>query len=75
MNMKSKSFYPKKAEILHIETGGCIINIHAGLYDKNGKKVTIIEVIADQYVSEEWDIEVGTNEFVKSLSFRVIERK
>lgn len=48
--MKRVSFYDgprNKNKILHVETDGCIVNIHVGLTDADGHKVTAVKVIPD----------------------------
>lgn len=45
-----------KDKLLHVETEGCIVNIHVGLRDEHGREVTHILVRADQYAGEEWII-------------------
>jgi hypothetical protein len=43
-------------EILHIETQGCIVNIHTKLTDKHGRPTIRVEVIADRdkFDTEGW---------------------
>lgn len=50
--MKTVHFYPKRLNVLHIETPGCIVNIRAPLADRDGNPVTSIEVLADDYAGE-----------------------
>lgn len=33
--------------VLHIETDGCIVNIRVGLIDREGHRVTSVEIIPD----------------------------
>lgn len=54
--MKVVDHYPKNREILHIEVPGCVINIYPNLYGEDGKQVTTIEILADQYVDEKWSL-------------------
>jgi hypothetical protein len=37
----------------HIEVEGCIVNITTGLHDRNGRKVTSIEILPDDHYSGE----------------------
>lgn len=58
--------------VLHIEVPGAIINVYIDLYDAiNDRKVTRVEIKADDYAGEEWRIEDG-NEMLTSMSARVI---
>ena len=48
--MKTITFYAatnRSDNILHIETDGCIVNIHVGLHDKDGRTVTRVDVLPD----------------------------
>lgn len=54
--------------ILHVEADGCIVNVQVGLRDREGRRVTRIDVIPDGYIGEEWDADGPT-------AVRVIERK
>ncbi len=47
--------------LLHIETDGCIVNIRCGLTDMDGHDVTSVEILADQYKGEEWDLDGHVN--------------
>lgn len=58
--------------VLHIEVPGAIINVRIGLGDNDGRRVTRIEITADDYSDEEWRIENG-DEMLKYLSARIIE--
>jgi hypothetical protein len=33
--------------VLHIETEGCIVNIHVNLHDATGRGVTAVEILRD----------------------------
>ena len=46
--------------ILHIETDMCIVNIHVGLFDAEGRPVTNITIIPDNYAGEAPVTLVGT---------------
>lgn len=51
--MKTVRWYPSKrhtgdnAEVLHIEAEGCVVNIHVGLIDRHGRRVTRVDVNPD----------------------------
>lgn len=40
-------------KLKHIEVEGCIVNIRTGLTDFKGRKVTSIEILADDHYSGE----------------------
>ena len=41
-------------KLKHIECEGCVVNIRTGLYDRQGRKVTNIEILPDDhYVGEQ----------------------
>jgi hypothetical protein len=48
-DMKRMTFYESKrgANILHIETEGCIVNIQVGLTDAEGRKVTSVRILPE----------------------------
>jgi len=51
---------------LHIETEGGIVNIRVGLQDREGRKVTSIEILPDKYCGEEWELSgVHNNRLIK----------
>ena len=60
--MKTVSFYDnnRNGDILHIETEGCVVNIHINLYDSNGKRTTRIDIIPDNCASDKWTMEEGS---------------
>lgn len=48
--MKTITFYAKtnrSDDLLHIETDGCVVNIHVGLTTSEGRAVTRIDVLPD----------------------------
>lgn len=48
--MRTETFYAKgnrSGNLLHIETDGCIVNIHVGLTNLRGQQVTRVDVIPD----------------------------
>lgn len=48
--MKTIQFYARgnrSGDILHIETDGCIVNIHVGLTDGEGRRVTRVDVLPE----------------------------
>jgi hypothetical protein len=50
--MKRISFYAngnRSGNLLHIETDGCIVNIRVGLRDVDGRQVTSVQVLPDDY--------------------------
>lgn len=55
-------------KLLHVEAEGCIVNIHVGLQDSEGRAVTAVEIIPDEYSGEEWDLDGARNS-------RVIKRE
>lgn len=57
-------------EILHVETEGCIVNIHIGLSNSEGHRLTAVEVLPDRYIGEEWDLAPGA-----ATNTRVIGRQ
>lgn len=42
-----------KFRTLHVEAPGCIVNIHFGLHDREGRSVTNISITPDQYSGEQ----------------------
>jgi len=61
--MKRISFYNsnRSGNLLHIETEGCIVNIRVNLSNNEGEKVTIVEVVPDRNIGEEWHIDTGSS--------------
>lgn len=61
--MKRISFTKKNrsGNTLHIETEGCIVNIHIGLTDMKGRKTVNVSVLPDRGSGEEWHIEGDTS--------------
>lgn len=53
-HMKTITFHAStaRADILHIETDLCIVNVRVGLHDADGRAVTTVEIIPDQYAGE-----------------------
>jgi len=47
-------------KVLHVEAEGCIVNIRVGLKDDRGRPVTVVEVLADNYMGDQWRIEGGS---------------
>lgn len=48
--MKTIQFYAatnRSGNLLHIETDGCIVNIHVGLTDGEGRRVTRVDVLPE----------------------------
>lgn len=49
--MKTVQYYSgsrnRTGNLLHIETDGCVVNIHVGLTDRQGRTVTNVEIIPD----------------------------
>lgn len=48
--MKTQTFYAdsnRSGNLLHIETDGCVVNIHVGLTDVDGRQITRVDVNAD----------------------------
>jgi hypothetical protein len=43
--------------LLHIETEGGIVNVRVGLRDRDGRPVTSVEIIPDQYAGETWELD------------------
>jgi len=62
------------SNLLHIEAPGCIVNIHKGLTDTQGREVTRVEVICDQYADE---LPASLPDFkgAKYLAARVVREK
>jgi len=52
--MRTVTFHKgnRSDDLLHIETDGCIVNIRVGLTDNEGRKVTSIEILKDNYAGE-----------------------
>lgn len=48
---------PCRKRLLHIEAEGCIVNIRVGLTDADGRPVTSVEVLADQYSGDRWSLD------------------
>ena len=63
-----------KDKKLHIEAPGCIINIHVGLVDMDGRKVTSVSIKCDQYAGEPRWLLPDFN-FAEALNVRVREEK
>lgn len=62
-----------RAKLLHIEAPGCIINIHVGLSDVDGREVTRVSIDADgdRYSGEpQWWID--GEEGKKGLGVRIV---
>lgn len=38
-----------KERLLHVEAEGCIVNIRVGMHDPEGREVTVVEVIPNDY--------------------------
>ncbi len=58
-------------KLLHIEAPGCIINIHVGLTDSEGRAVTRIDVKSDRYAGEPaWWVE--NQEGNSGMAIRVV---
>lgn len=50
VQVKTVTFYAdrnRSGNLLHVETDGCIVNIHVGLRDSFGNRVTRVNVIPD----------------------------
>jgi hypothetical protein len=48
--MKRVSFYAKtnrSGNVLHIEADGCVVSIEVGLADRDGRRVTRVDVLPD----------------------------
>jgi hypothetical protein len=48
--LKTESFFAKtnrSGNLLHIETDGCVVNIHVGLTDNDGNALTRVDVLPD----------------------------
>ena len=57
--MKNVRYYHgrnRTGNLLHIETDGCIVNVRPGLTDRQGRTVTSVEIIGDDYCDEKWAI-------------------
>ena len=39
-------------KLLHVEAPGCIVNIRTGLTDSEGRSVTSVSILCDQYPGE-----------------------
>lgn len=39
----------RSGNLLHIETDGCIVNIQVGLHDVDGRQVTSVRILPDNY--------------------------
>lgn len=59
--MKTVRHINARDNLLHVETEGCIVNIRTGLHDRDGRAVTSIEILADNYVGEEWTLDGYVN--------------
>lgn len=59
---------------LHIEAPGCIVNIIKDVFDAiHNRKITVVDIIPDQYVGEEWCLaDLGDQ---KQLHVRVAQGK
>ncbi len=58
-------------KLKHIEAEGCVVNIRQGLYDREGRKVTSIEILPDDHYAGEQIWKVSPN--VRNV--RVIQTK
>jgi len=57
---KARKFFSKRKG-LHIEAEGCVINIYEKIYDRQGREVTVVQIIPDKYSGErKWKL-IGTN--------------
>lgn len=70
--MKRVSFYAgrnRSGNLLHVETDGCIVNIRVGLHDADGRQVTSVEILADNYAEEggRWALDGYVNNRVIQL--------
>lgn len=43
----------------HVEVDGAIVNIHTGLKDRFGRKVTAVEIIPDEHNERKWKVIPG----------------
>jgi len=43
---------PRGYQGIHCEISGCIVNIREGLTDKQGRAVTSVEILCDDYAGE-----------------------
>lgn len=59
--MKTVRHINPRDNVLHVETEGCIVNIRTGLHDRDGRAVTSVEILADNYVGEEWHLDGYVN--------------
>jgi len=59
--MKAVRHVNARDNLLHIETEGGIVNIRTGLTDVNGRQVTSVEIVPDEFVGEEWTIDGPRN--------------
>jgi hypothetical protein len=53
----------RKDGLIHLEVEGCIVNIHQGLKDSLGRKVTSVEIIPDDHYAGErpWKLRGARN--------------
>lgn len=66
---------PDPIEGLHLEVPGCIVNIRFNLTSSEGQPVTSIEVLADQYAGEAWDVVHADETTSPATNIRVVARK
>ena len=60
--MKSiNHFSTAKDKLLHIETDGAVVNIRVGLTNMAGKRVTSIEILADNDMDDKWVLDGTVN--------------
>ena len=69
--MKRVTAVTSEDGITHIEAPGCVINIHAGLTNRQGQVVTAITIRCDQHVGEPVWVLPDFND-VKYLNVRVM---
>lgn len=62
-----------KFRTLHIEAPGCIVNIHFGLTDMDGHRVTNVSITADRYAGEQQWTTITEDRTYAGCGVRVIQ--
>ena len=68
--MKTMRHTARMSQPLHVEAPGCIINIRAGLETDEGRPVTVVSIICDDYATDTWRLDDGE----KFVSLRIVKQ-
>lgn len=73
--MKSVRHVGPRDNLLHIETEGGIVNIRVGLTDRQGRKVTSVEILPDRLVGDTWTLDGHFNNRLIEGEFEIPDYK